>query len=216
MSHERVLRRSRSGEAGLTLIEVLVSIIILSIIAGAIAAIFQIGLKVVAPNGPQARLLAAHDLTILEQDLGQDGARAACIKVGGTAYGSCSHGFAAVTCGSGSLCFGWPQLSDGSCHVAVYASGTGISATRTEYSVSGGVPAQINSVPLAREQHVDVSVGAVVTMIPPGQTYTWVRSVTVTVTGSGIANGPSRTLSLQPVATDPAGPTSAINGLTPC
>lgn len=216
MTHGSVLHEARQGEAGLTLIEVLVSIIILSIIAGALASIFQIGLKVVAPNGPQARLLAAHDLTLLEQDLGMDGARAACINVGGTAYGSCVHGFAAVTCGSGSLCFGWPQISDGSCHVAVYPTGTGISATRTEYSVSGGTPTQIGSVPLARVRHIDISVGSAVTTTPPGESYTWVRSLPVTISDSSIANGPSETLAIQPVATDPAGPTSVINGATPC
>lgn len=186
--------------------------VILSIIAGAIAAIFQVGLKAVAPNGPQARLLAAHDLTILEQDLGQDGARAACIKVGGTAYGSCSHGFAAVTCSSASLCFGWPQVSEGSCHVAVYAIGVGVSATRIEYRS----PVAVSSVPLARNQPVDISVGSVATTTPPGEGYTWVRSMPVTITGTGISSGPSQTLSIQPVATDPAGPTSVINGGTPC
>lgn len=220
MNEDRLPHRSRRGEAGLTLIEVLVSIIILSIIAGALAAIFSVGLKAVAPNGPQARLLGAHDLTVLEQDLGQDGARAACIKVSGTAYGSCSHGFAAVTCSSTSLCFGWPRQEQPgqpwSCHVAVYATGASVSATRVEYLVSGGTPTQISSVPLARDQPVDVIVGAVATTTPVGEAYPWVRSLTVTVRASGIASGPSQTLALQPVATDPAGPTSVINGSTPC
>lgn len=217
--HGRSSRHARASESGLTLMEVLVSIAILTIISGVIAAIFGVGLKVVAPNGPQARLLGAHDLTVLEQDLGQDGARAACVKVSGTAYGSCSHGFSAVTCSTASLCFGWPVVvlpSDVSCHVAVYPTGTGVSATRVEYKVSGGTPTQLSSVPLARDQPVDLSLGTVVASIPPGESFSWVRSLPVTVSASGITNGPSRTLALQPVAADPAGPSSAFNGAIPC
>lgn len=209
-------RTSLQRQSGLTLIEVIVSIAILAIIGGVIAGIFGVGLKALGPTGAQARLLGAHDLTVLEQSLGQDAARAACVEVppggAGHTYGSCSHGFSQATCGSTSLCFGWVQVSGPTCHVAVYATGSSISATREEFVGA----TSLGSVPLAREQSVSVTVGAVVTTTPPGESYSWVRSVQVTVAASGIANAPSQTLSLDPVATDPAGAAGAINGVTPC
>ncbi len=83
-------RRARRSELGLTLIEIIVSMVIMTAIAGVIASIYSIGIKAVSPTGPQARMLGAHDLSILEESLGQDGARASCIQIpGGTQYGSC-------------------------------------------------------------------------------------------------------------------------------
>lgn len=216
------VRRKRCVEAGFTLIEVIVSIAILTIIAGIVAAIFGVGFKVVSPTGAQARILGAHDLTVLEQSLGQDGSRAACIEVppGGVThtFGSCSGGFAKVSCSSNALCIGWVDVQALSCHVALYqpADGSSGPATRTEYSVTASGVSPPSSVPLAREQPVTITVGTVVTASPPGETYSWVRSLQVTVSVPGLGNAPSQSLSLDPVATDPKGSSAPISGQIPC
>lgn len=213
-------------ECGFTLIEVIVSMTILAIIGGAIAAIFSVGFEVLRPGGPQARLLGSHDLMVLEQALGKDGARAACVQTpaSDTPYGSCRNGFAKLhtdkinDCPDADLCFGWPQVSDLSCHVAVYAIGSNTTALRTEYSVSSsGSVSKVAASVLAREGAVNVQVGAVVAVAPPGETYSWVRSIPVSITTVGVAKGPSETLVLHPIATDPAGSASAITSAgNPC
>lgn len=215
----------RRHESGFTLIEVIVSMTILAIIGGAIAAIFSVGLEVLRPGGPQARLLGSHDLMVLEQALGKDGARAACVQTpaSNTPYGSCRNGFAklhaAGDCPSADLCFGWPQIADSSCHVAVYAIGSNTTALRTEYAVSssGSVSTPAASLPLAREVAVNIQVGVVAAVTPPGETYSWVRAIPVSITTVGVTKGPSETLVLHPIATDPAGSASAITSAgNPC
>jgi prepilin-type N-terminal cleavage/methylation domain-containing protein len=237
---ERIRRRSHAQESGLTLIEIIVSLVILAIVTGAVAATFFVAFKAVAPNGPQARLLGAHDLTILEEALGRDGARAACIEVppGGASntFGSCANGFASVETWAAAqgkpnctanpnpnLCIGWVQVSDLSCHVAVYPGGSS-NGTRTEYArVGSGTPSLVGSVPLAREQQVNLQVGTPPPTpyfaTPPGETYNWIRSLPVTITALGVTNGPSQVLALQPVATDPNGALALVGpppGAKPC
>lgn len=217
-------RRRRSTELGFTLIEVLVSIAILTIIGGVVAAIYGIGLKSVAPNGPQGRLLGAHDLEILEQTLGQDGARAACFQLPPTGtpnYGNCTHGFATVASAdcpkATSLCIGWVQVSDLSCHVAVYTVGANVTATRAEYRFVSGSPALLGSVPLARDVPVNITLGTPVTSTPEAG-WTWVRSLPITITSTVVTSlPPSQQLNLQPVATDPGGANNALaGGVIPC
>lgn len=216
-----VTRAGRGGESGFTLIEVLVSIAILAIIGGALAAVFSVGLATLRPGGPQTRLLGAHDLMVLEAALGRDGARAACIQVpGGARYGSCVNGFTKVNCSANDLCFGWPQADspqapESSCHAAVYIAGSSTTATRTEYTVSSGTVSVVTSDLLAREEPVSLQVGNVVSPPPPGESYPWVRSLPITITAAGVTKGPSQTLELHPVATDPAGASAAITG-RPC
>jgi prepilin-type N-terminal cleavage/methylation domain-containing protein len=217
----REVRPRRRGEHGVTLIELIVSIVVLGIIGGVIGTIYTVGYATLRPGGPQTRLLASYDLSIIEQDLGQDGARAACIQVppGGSQYGSCSASkFGQVGCPHADLCFGWPQVSDSSCHVADYMIGTGVRATRTEYVA--GTASPLSVVSLTRDVPVTVTVGTPSTVTltgPTGQPYTWVRSLPVTVTSTGLSNPPSQTLAIHPVATDPAGQAAAITiGGSPC
>lgn len=189
--------------------EVLVSLVILGIVVAVIGGIYTIGLKAVSSTGPQSRLLGAHDLMILEQDLGRDGARAVCIHVPGpaaTGYGSCARALSGGRCAASQLCIGWPQ--QGVCHVASYNVGTATDATRTEYAVSGGATSQLTSVPLARIRHLDITVGTPVLTTPPGEMppYSWVQAlpVTLSVPATAVTSGPSARLTLQPIATDPA------------
>jgi len=212
------VRRARNGERGLTLIELVVSVAILGIIGSVIATAFSVGLAITRPGGPETRLLAANNLMLLEQDLGQDGARAACVQVpGGTKYGSCSaRKFGLVTCASTHLCFGWPQVSEASCHVADYAVGTSTVATRAEYKVTTGATL-LTSGPLARDVPASITISSVSTVTPPGEAYTWLRAIAILIASTGVTYGPTQTLTLHPVATDPAGASAAITaGGAPC
>jgi prepilin-type N-terminal cleavage/methylation domain-containing protein len=123
------------------------------------------------------------------------------------------------------LCFAWPQdtVSSWSCHVAVYiASGTSPKFTirRTEYSVALGAgsatPAgTVLLTPDAVNFQVPPQSGTLKTVTlstsPVPGSYTWVRSLPVTITATGVTKGQfAQTLTLHPFATDPDGAASAI------
>jgi prepilin-type N-terminal cleavage/methylation domain-containing protein len=253
--HARSSRSFRRDEYGFTLIEVLVSVAILAIIGGVVAAAFSVGLRVLVPGGPTDRFAGAHDFAILEQALGRDGARAGCIQVqGGTVYGknpnvtptpcSGSTGYGKVSaCSSAALCFGWPMLgsqsdlSDSSCHVAVYTT-TGtppkLTVTRSEYMVTlAGVSTLVATAPLTSTGgSTRISSSAVDFKVPPASgnilfatapgNYQWVRSLPVFVKATGVTSGQfSQTLALHPVASDPAGASGSVanssgNSVSPC
>jgi prepilin-type N-terminal cleavage/methylation domain-containing protein len=221
--------RRREGEGGFTLIEAIVSMSVLALIASALGAVYTVALRTIGSGAqsactasggcPSNRLAAAHDVSVFEQLLGQDGARAACIWVpslGATKYGSCSVGFSKVTqCSSAAVCFGWPQVSTSACHVAVYSTtgtGTTLAIKRTEYSVpvSSGVVAAFVATP--------VTAGTVAVAFPSGgfkatldpDGHMWVRTLTAQVTPTGITNGQAQTIALHPLSTDPDGGASAI------
>jgi prepilin-type N-terminal cleavage/methylation domain-containing protein len=221
--------RARPGrharEQGLTLIELSVSLAILAIIAGAIAAAFSVGLRVMAKGGPQDRLAGAHDLASLEQVLGRDGSRAACIKVlGATVYGhaTCSSTFNQVAgcSAANSLCFAWPQFDGAvwSCHVASYSA---ISATvggmvaRAEFSgasTTSTIPETVDTVivtsTVGPSDVVTVSDGT------PSPPYPWLRSLHISIQATGVSKQQfSQALTLHPVASDPGG---GAAGSGPC
>lgn len=214
----RTSRRRRHGELGFTLIEVLVSIAILAIIGGVVATAYSVGLSILQPGGPQTRFLASHNLMVMEQVLGKDGARASCVKVPGSGtYGACSKNFPSANCPAADLCFGWPQVSDSTCHVSDYAVGSGVVATRTEYVAGVATPAQADTLTRESPVNIVIDVANVKTVTPTGESYTWLRSLPVTVTGTGLANPPSQKLVLHPIASDPAGASSQITASgSPC
>jgi prepilin-type N-terminal cleavage/methylation domain-containing protein len=204
----------RTSERGFTLIEAVVSIAILSIVAGTMATVFSVGFHVVAAGGPKDRMTGAHDFMVLEQALGKDAARAACFQVQGTVYGqtsstcSSSSAYGQVSgCSSALLCIGWPDVGESSCHVAVYVQSAGI-VRRTESRVSGGGVVSVGSGRLT-EDTVIITLSNPQTTAPSG--YRWLRSLPITVTATGVTAGQfSQTLTLHPVATDPDGAASAI------
>jgi prepilin-type N-terminal cleavage/methylation domain-containing protein len=223
------LTERRRLERGFTLIEAVVSISVLALIATALGAVYTVALRTIGSGAqsactasggcPTNRLAAAHDVSVFEQLLGQDGARAACISVpslSATKYGSCSAGFSKVTqCSTAAACFGWPQVSDSSCHVAVYSTtGTvpSLLVKRTEYRVplSSGVAAPVfaTSITAGTVGLTFSSAGFTPTTDPDG--HPWVGAMTVQVTPTGITNGQAQTIALHPLSTDPDGGASAI------
>jgi prepilin-type N-terminal cleavage/methylation domain-containing protein len=216
--------RRRVREQGLTLIELTVSLSILAIIAGAIAAAFSVGLRVIAKGGPQDRLAGAHDLSSLEQVLGRDGSRAACIQVpGGTVYGhaSCSTAISQTGCSADSLCFAWPQFDGASwsCHVALYSpisSTVSHIVTRKEFSAASPIstiPETVDNVivTVGHADEVTVSDGT------PSPPYAWLQSLLVTIEATGVStNQFSQALTLHPVASDPGGGAAGSGGDSPC
>jgi prepilin-type N-terminal cleavage/methylation domain-containing protein len=212
-------RDRHAREQGLTLIELTVSLAILAIIAGAIAAAFSVGLRVIAKGGPQDRLAGAHDLAALEQVLGRDGSRAACIRIPGVpVYGraTCSSAFTQVAGCSAALCFAWPQFDAAwSCHVALYSpisNTVGHIVTREEFS--GASP--ISTIPETVD-NVTVAVGpsdAVTVSDGNSPAYPWLRSLHMTIRATGVSTEQfSQALTLHPVASDPGG---GAAGSGPC
>jgi prepilin-type N-terminal cleavage/methylation domain-containing protein len=218
-------RDRHAREQGLTLIELTVSLAILAIIAGAIAAAFSVGLRVIAKGGPQDRLAGAHDLASLEQVLGRDGSRAACIKaLGAAVYGhaTCASTFNQVGgCSTAnSLCFAWPQFdtSAWSCHVASYSqisATVGGMVTRTEFSGTSPIstiPETVDTVTVATT--VGPSDAVTVSDGTPSPPYSWLRSLHITIRATGVSKQQfSQALTLHPVASDPGG---GAAGSGPC
>jgi prepilin-type N-terminal cleavage/methylation domain-containing protein len=218
-----VARHRHARERGLTLIEVIVSLAILAVIAGSIAAAFSVGIRVLARGGPQDRLAGAHDLATLEQVLGRDAARAACIQIQGAATvygrtsqpsGPCSTGYSKAPCSAATatFCFAWPQYVSPtwSCHVAVYTTVNQI-ITRTEYAVPiGSTATAISSIPETADT-VTLQVGAVSTITVSDGNYPWLRTLPVNIKATGVSKNPfNQTLALHPVASDPGGSAAEV------
>lgn len=216
-------RHRHARERGLTIIELIVSLAILAVIAGSLAAAFSIGIRVLARGGPQDRLAGAHDLATLEQVLGRDAARASCIQIQGaaTVYGrtspnsgpcSSATGYGKVGgCSGATFCFAWPQYgSPWSCHVAVYTTVNQM-VTRTEYAVPVGSGASaVSSIPESTDT-VTLQVGTLSTVTVLDGNYPWLRTLPVNIKATGVSKNPfNETLALHPVASDPGGSASAV------
>lgn len=215
-----MMRARRRQEAGFTLVEVLVSISILAIITGALAASFEVGFQSVGVGGSQARAAGAHDLSAFEQELSIDVTRASCISLGtaATTYGACSQsiipsGVEAATCSAAVLCVGWSQSSGNNvgCEVDAY----------TEPSGGGKVVRSVYLTPnwTTPIQSVNVTTTYGVIKLAPSVTQfsavsgTWVKQLAVTVTAKGVSassNPPTGTLTVVPLTTDPGGQAETV------
>ena len=221
-SHRRHVR-----EGGLTLIEMIVALAIVAVMAGSVGAIFSVGLLTLKPNGTTDRLAGANDFMVLEQQLGRDGGRAACIQLPtGAKYGSCSsgHGYGNFLSAPGctnSLCLAWPQLSDGSCQVALYNVGSKVIVSRALYVVNAAGAVSLSLKVQLTSDHADLAVASPLTVADPSG-HTWPREVDIAFTAEGNGNGGfvtfSKTIALHPVSTDPDGATAAVgsNAVSPC
>ena len=210
-------RARRRSEFGLTLTELLVSIIILAVIGGSIAGAFSIGLRVLGNGQSQARLAGSHGILSFEQQLGGDIARAVCLSAptqpslpSGGCAGSTQK--SPTTCGAGYvLCLAYvvPGSTPATCHTVTYSRLSDNSLARTD-STSAGV---------GRFTTVAFTVTPVVFSTTTLNGYTWVSQVKVTITqvatpGAPIAQPAAATFQAAPLVADPASPVSG--GTTPC
>lgn len=224
----------RRSESGLTLVELLVSIVVLTIIAGSIGGAFSIGIRVLGAGGSQQRLSGSQDLLSFEQQIGADVARAQCLAspsappagLGGpqsipwaqaTSTGGCPltvQRSGSSTCAPSNylLCLAW-FVPGGGCHTVTYWQTTvGGTVTRRDATTTG----------TTSSSQITTS-GLVVTATWPTPTtsttsdtapYYWVSQVNVTVTQQGAAGAPNvapanTTFHLVPLVVDPMSPVLA-------
>ena len=217
-------RGHHRGQHGFTLVEVIVSIILLAIIGSAIGATVSIGFRVLlAPGSSNDRLAGAHDQMALEQVLANDVGRAACIVApvtgDSTAYGSCGQGFTSATppgtCSAALLCIGWVVFADGNpesglCQVAAYTSGAAFIA-RSEYAGGSLVSADRVTTDPAR---IAAGPSPSLATFTASSGESWISSLTLRITSNGVPaqqNPPNGVFQLRPLAADPAGSIADIS-----
>ena len=216
----RAKRSPHRRQAGFTLVELLVTIAVLAAIGGVAATAFSAGLRSLGTGGAGDRLTSAHDTLVFEQQLSRDVSRAQCITQPPTTYpngtpppASCVTLFPKVSCTGATLCIGWPQLSDNSCHVAVYSQpGAGKVMTRTEW-VAGQTGTPTAGIPFPF-----TNAGVTLTSLSVSQVtvagYHWVGQISVTVSGSAaVKNFPGSLFVVRPVAEDPASVSSLVGAV---
>ena len=182
--------RSRDGERGFTLVEVLVSMALLAIVGALMVVIFGVGMRaILAPGASQDRLRAASNTMTLEQLLSEDVDRATCIQVSGDWYGGCSNIQLNGSCASAAVCIGWPDLAiAGQCDATTYAfSSSSTQVSRAEWSGAN-----------SKSTITVDQVGLSVTPAFPG----WPVElyIKVTSTDAQLANPPTLRLQLWPLA----------------
>ena len=216
----RAQRRRHGHQSGFTLIELLVTIAVLAAIGGVAAVAFSAGLRSLGTGGAGDRLTSAHDTFVFDQQMSRDVSRAQCITqpgatpsnypAGAPLTGSCATLYTKVSCTGATLCIGWPQLSDDTCHVAVYSQpGAGHVMTRTEWA-AGLTGAATAGIPFPFTNSGVTLTSLTITPLTVSG-YTWIGKISVTVTGSAaVKNFPGSVFVVRPLAIDPASVTSPL------
>ncbi|MGP8161006.1 MAG: type II secretion system protein J [Candidatus Dormibacteria bacterium] len=201
---------SRAGERGFTLVEVLVSMALLSIIGTVIGVVFSVGMSaILSPGASRDRLASASDAIAIQQLLAQDVHRATCVQVPSSGvYGSCAAETPSSQfdgqCTSSELCIEWPDLATpGQCDMALYTLSP-VSRSAWSGGTEGGATTYMESLTAS---------------LTSGAAGSWpvVLDLSVTSTNSHLANPPTLTFDLQPLATKPW-PTDPVSdtGTSPC
>ncbi len=207
-------RLAHGKEHGFTLVEVLISISLLTLVAASLAGAFGIGIRVLGPTGAQASLRGNNDLMAFEQQIGADVARASCLAAGATLIpsGGCTTfnaalgGTPAARCPTQYLlCVGWYAPGSGSpCHELVFSSKTsGADMWVERRDLSTGIATRISTGGLG--------VSGVNLHPTPTSTnaYSWTQQVDITVTQQVPAQSPplrspsKAMFHVVPLATDP-------------
>jgi prepilin-type N-terminal cleavage/methylation domain-containing protein len=203
---------ARVGERGFTLIEVLVSLALLSIVGILVGVIFSVGMRsLLAPGASQDRLAAASQTITVQQLLSGDVDRATCIGYLPSAsggWGNCdtARPFGGNCALSGAavesvLCLTWPDLTrTGECSVVVYQISPG-RVSRSEWL--GGIAAGSTAYPVEASIH-------------PQLDY-WPVDLEVSLTSADahLANPPVVAFDPRPLATQPWGPVISGAGSAP-
>ena len=214
----------------MTLVEVLVSLVILTLVAASIAGAFAIGFRTVGSVQAQARFAGDNDLIAFEEQLGRDINRAVCLKATGqTAIptGGCTMSVmksGSSTCGADgtySLCLAWYQAGSSTCHTIVYKPATGVAhVARTDYNSTTG---KTTVVQISSDNYA-ITASWTPTVTSTGASgsnaaYTWTNQVTVSFNQSPAgASKPVTTpprLSWSPLSADPLSP-AIPGGVVPC
>ena len=224
------LRPIRCHESGMTLVEVLVSLVILIVVAASVAGAFAIGFRTVGTAHAQARFAGDNDLIQFEEQLGRDINRAVCLKATGqTAIptGGCTMSAmksGSSTCGADgtySLCLAWYQAGSSTCHTIVYKPATGIArVARTDYNSATGTTSVVQ---ISTDNYaITASWTPTVTSTSASggnAAYKWTNQVTVSFAqSSASAAKPVTTpplLSWSPLSADPLSP-AIPGGSVPC
>jgi prepilin-type N-terminal cleavage/methylation domain-containing protein len=201
---------SRAGEQGFTLVEVLVSLALLSIIGTVMGVVFSVGMSaILSPGASRDRLASASDAIAIQQLLAQDVHRATCMNIPSSGvYGSCATESPAAQfdgqCTSSELCIEWPDLgTPGQCDMALYTLSP-VSRSAWSGGTEGGATTYLET---AKASLTPIATGS----WPVG------LHITVTSANSRLANPPTLSFDLQPLATEPW-PTDPVNdaGTGPC
>jgi prepilin-type N-terminal cleavage/methylation domain-containing protein len=231
VSSQRVTRRHRRSrdQSGFTLVEALISLAILAVVSSVIVVVFSVGLRtILAPGASDSRLAASSNLMLLQELLSKDVERAACVATSpsnalgdcGSVLSRCESGGTWV--GADQVCVGWPEITENgsppspavSCQVVAYAVRV---AGRVEREAWFG--SSSSSDEILGSSQAAVSLAAV---LQPGQPANPLGSLQVTLSSSVpspavLANPPTATFTLQPLATQPTGAGAAITaGGLPC
>jgi prepilin-type N-terminal cleavage/methylation domain-containing protein len=207
-------RRARSGQSGFTLVELLVSVIILALIGVSIAAAFTVGFHVLGNRGDQVALAGSNDVLAFEQQLGRDIARADCLAASGqttipiyaTGVRGCQHSVnnsPTVCQPSGyQLCLSWYLPGSKPCHTITYKGGSGF-VNRVDTLVD---PLTGTTTKNTQISTGDLSLSASWTptaTATSGNTWTTLVSVQVTQLLAGARNPVSTTFRVVPMVDDP-------------
>jgi prepilin-type N-terminal cleavage/methylation domain-containing protein len=201
----RQVRSLRRDEHGMTLIELLVSVALLALLTGAVAAAVSIGYRTFGPGGVTDRQQVATDVSVVQKSIATDIDRASCVVIphspAALVYGGCDGSYVQSDCTAAVLCVGWPDFTSGvaSCRVAVYQSVSSQVWRQDFIKTAAQTRAHLGGNPQGTSP-LTVSAAAIPTVAG-----SWVKAVAVTITSGNtkLKNPPGGTYSPAPVVSDP-------------
>ncbi|HXA29856.1 MAG TPA: hypothetical protein VN193_14040 [Candidatus Angelobacter sp.] len=194
----------------MTLVELLVSLALLTLMTASVAGAVTIGYRTFGPGGATDRQQVATDVSVVQKAMTVDIGRSSCIVVPHSptnlVYGSCTGNYVATDCTTAILCLGWPDFTAGACRVAVYRSTSNQVWRQELLQTSAVTTAHLGGNPQGTSP---------LTIVPspnpttaPVSGAAWVQSVTLTITPGNTkikypAGGAYVPFAAIPVVTDP-------------
>lgn len=204
---------------GLTLIELVVSLAILTIIGFSLAIGLDIGIRTYGAGGAGDRTQAARDVVAFEQDFGEDVGRAVCLvtPTSAASLGSCSHSFSTPASCIGTpayICVAFAVPTSPTsyvCHQVTYAfrstpKPSGVIRTEVAGGVSSTTHVTVEPVTIAGGT-VTFQTAFITEAAAAGGGYTWVTGVGIpglSASNPGLANPVVTPLTFHPFSRNPA------------